>query len=110
MAESKQKPPQTAAGTGLSGARHAQGAANGDGLGSCLGVAAAVDGDGREDVREKLDALVDRVNGLRKRTAEATLFLTVYDLRRAQEVIRKCRSWPRVLYDTVKAAMLCRGV
>lgn len=42
--------------------------------------------DGREDVREKLDALVDRVKGLRKRTAEATLFLTVYDLRRAQEV------------------------
>eukprot|EP00903_Cladosiphon_okamuranus_P012715 g11887.t1 len=83
VAESKQNPPQTAAGTGTG----VFGAANFEGLGSCSGEAAAVDG--REDIREKLDALVDRVNGLRKRTAEATLFLTVYDLRRAQEEVDK---------------------
>lgn len=63
---------QTAAGAGLSGARHAAEAAG------------AVDT--KEGVREKLDALVDRVKGLRKLTAEATLFLPVYELRRAQEV------------------------
>lgn len=107
MAESKQKSSQPAAGSGsgsgggLSGARHGQrdedekGAAA-KGLGRCsddngsalpaAAAAATVDLDSREGVREKLDALVDRVKGLRKRTAEATLFLTVYDLRRAQEV------------------------
>lgn len=63
---------QTAAGTGLSGARHAAGA--------------NVTTDGKEGVREQLDTLVDRVKELRKLTAEATLYLPVYDLRRAQEV------------------------
>lgn len=90
VAASKQKPPHTAAGTGLSGARHAQSEAAANSLGRCSedsSAAPAVAVDGREDVREKLDALVDRVKGLRKRTAEATLFLTVYDLRRAQEVL-----------------------
>jgi len=74
VAESKQKSAQTAAGTGLSGARHAHGEAE------------TISAGGGEDVREQLDALVDRVKELRKRTADATLFLTVYDLRRAQEV------------------------
>ena len=99
VAESKQKQPQTAAGTGLSRARKTQGegAANGNAPGrrsddSSAAAAAVVDGGdrdgdkGQEDVRERLDALVDRVKGLRKRTAEATLFLTVYDLRKAQQV------------------------
>lgn len=93
MAENKQQPSQTAVGTGLSGARHVQGAANALGGGSddssaAGAAAAAVDGgeSKRGGVREELDALVDRVKGLRKRTAEATLFLTVYDIRRAQEV------------------------
>lgn len=70
VAESKQ---QTAAGAGLSGARHA--------------ADAAATVDTKEGVREKLDALVDRVKGLRKLTAEATLFLPLYELRRAQEVL-----------------------
>lgn len=40
----------------------------------------------KESVREQLDVLVDRVKGLRKLTAEATFFLPMYELRRAQEV------------------------
>eukprot|EP00752_Nemacystus_decipiens_P005588 g5057.t1 len=97
VAERKQKPSHTAAGTGLSGARHAQGAGAANGLGgfsddSPAEPAAAVDS--REDVRERLDALVERVKGLRKRTAEASLFLTVYDLRKAQEEVD--RLWASV--------------
>lgn len=65
---------QTAAGAGLSGARHV--------------ADASATVDGKNGVREQLDVLVDRVKGLRKLTAEATLFLPVYDLRRAQEVRR----------------------
>ena len=42
--------------------------------------------DAEEGIREQLNALVDRVKVLRKLTAETTLFLPVYDLRRAQEV------------------------
>lgn len=86
VAESKQRPSQTAAGTGLAGARHAHGEAKAlsGKVNSDASSAPAVDGG--SGVREELDALVDRVKGLRKRTAEATLFLTVYDIRRAQEV------------------------
>lgn len=60
------------------------GAQPGDDKAGGGGSAASVDETG--GVREHLDALVERVKGLRKRTAEAALFLTVYDLRRAQEV------------------------
>lgn len=85
VTQSQQKP-QTAAGTGLSGARHAQGSGNNlDGCSDDSSAGAALAAGDGGDVREKLDALVDRVKGLRQRTAEATLFLTVYDLRRAQE-------------------------
>lgn len=101
VAESK--PHNTAAGTGLSGARHAAASAStavsGDastGVSGAVGAAGAVETE--EDIREKLNALVDRVKGLRKAAAEATLFLPVYDLRRAQEVrsaefssMRRCR-------------------
>lgn len=102
VAESK--PRNTAAGTGLSGARHAAASASTTVSG---GASTAVSGDAsssgavgavgavetEEDIREKLNALVDRVKGLRKAAAEATLFLPVYDLRRAQEVwyMRRCR-------------------
>ncbi|CAN0553995.1 unnamed protein product, partial [Ectocarpus sp. 12 AP-2014] len=94
VAEGKQRPSQTAAGTGLAGARHAHGEAKASpGKGnSDASSAPAIDG-GR-GVREELDALVDRVKGLRKRTAEATLFLTVYELRRAQEEVG--RLWASV--------------
>ncbi|CAM9531762.1 unnamed protein product, partial [Laminaria digitata] len=51
------------------------------------GAVGAVDTE--EGIREQLNALVDRVKGLRKVTAEATLFLPVYDLRRAQEEVGK---------------------
>ena len=93
MAESK--PNSTAAGTGLSGARHA--GAIGSKTVNRGGVSTIVNGeastssaagavDTEEGIREQLNVLVDRVKGLRKATAEATLFLPVYDLRRAQEV------------------------
>ncbi|CAM9976902.1 unnamed protein product [Pylaiella littoralis] len=85
IAESKQQAPKTAAGTGLSGARHAHGEAKA----ATSDDTSAAAFDGREGVREQLDALVDRVKGLRNRTAEATLFLTVYDLRRSQEEVGK---------------------
>lgn len=63
--------PQTPAEAGISGARHAA-AASGESSSERLGAT--------------LDALVDRVKGLRQRTAEATLFLPAYDIRRAHEV------------------------
>ncbi|CAN0028694.1 unnamed protein product [Ectocarpus sp. 4 AP-2014] len=94
VAESKQRPSQTAAGTGLAGARHAHGEAkalSGKGNSDAPSAPAV---DGGSGVREELDALVDRVKGLRKRTAEATLFLTVYELRRAQEEVG--RLWASV--------------
>lgn len=99
VAESK--PHNTAAGTGLSGARHACSSASTTGASatgasttgafttgaSTTGTGGAVGAvDTEEGIREQLNALVDRVKGLRKVTAEATLFLPVYDLRRAQEV------------------------
>ncbi|CAM9814138.1 unnamed protein product [Ectocarpus fasciculatus] len=92
VAESKQRPSQTAAGTGLSGARHAHGEAKALSGNSDASAPTAVDGG--NGVREELDALVERVKGLRKRTAEATLFLTVYDLRKAQEEVG--RLWANV--------------
>lgn len=93
MAESK--PHNTAAGTGLSGARHAGAGASASTVCGATAVgsdATAVDSgpggavDAEEGIREQLNALVDRVKVLRKLTAETTLFLPVYDLRRAQEV------------------------
>ena len=70
VAESKQ---QASTGAGLPVAEHG-GSPN----------AALVDE--KEIVRTQLDALVDRVKGLRKLTAEGALFLPLYELRRAQEV------------------------
>lgn len=128
VAESKQKqkPSQASAGTGLSEARQAQGAANANGNGNGDGLERAgcsEEGSGvaatdpREEVRQKLDALVDRVKGLRKRTAEATLFLTLYDLRKAQEVLLSSSYFLRCAANgLVSACMvlrklpLCRGV
>lgn len=92
VAESK--PSNTAAGTGLSGARHA-GASDSKSVNR--GASGSVSSDAststapeavdiEEGIREELNVLVDRVKGLRKVTAEATLFLPVYDLRRAEEV------------------------
>ena len=78
----ERKSQSTAAGTGLSGARHA-GSTNAGGASSNDVM------DATEGIRDELNALVDRVKGLRKVTAEATLFLPVYDLRRAQEVTRR---------------------
>lgn len=63
--------PQAAAGSEISGARHAQ-----------VGSAAS----SVEDVGAAFDGLIDRVKRLRQRTAEATLFLSAYDVRRAHEV------------------------
>ncbi|CAM9581028.1 unnamed protein product, partial [Ectocarpus sp. 13 AM-2016] len=97
VAESKQRPSQTAAGTGLAGARHAHGEAKvppGKGNIDAFSAPAVDGGSGGSGVREELDALVDRVKELRKRTAEATLFLTVYELRRAQEEVG--RLWASV--------------
>lgn len=62
---------QTAAGSGISGARHAQAESNTNSM---------------EDVGAAFDELIDRVKGLRQRTAEATLFLSAYNIRRAHEV------------------------
>lgn len=62
---------ETAAGTGLAGARHAHSGSAGTDV---------------DDVGAALDELIDRVKGLRHRTAEATLFLSAYDTRRAHEV------------------------
>eukprot|EP00904_Undaria_pinnatifida_P013060 jgi/Undpi1/8885/HiC_scaffold_25.g11347.m1 len=78
----ERKSQSTAAGTGLSGARHA-GSTNAGGASSNDVM------DATEGIRDELNALVDRVKGLRKVTAEATLFLPVYDLRRAQEEVGK---------------------
>ncbi|CAM9229294.1 unnamed protein product, partial [Scytosiphon promiscuus] len=90
VAESEQRPPQTAAGAGLSMvSRQANGEARGQGEGDDSGSRSAVSVDETGGVCGKLDALVERVKGLRKRTAEAALFLTVYDLRRAQEEVDK---------------------
>lgn len=72
VVESKEQKEHTAARAGLSGARHA--------------AEEKATLDTKERVREDLDSLVDRVKGLRKLTAEASLFLPVYELRRAQEV------------------------
>ncbi|CAB1101520.1 unnamed protein product [Ectocarpus sp. CCAP 1310/34] len=94
VAESKQRPSQTAAGTGLAGARHAHGEAKAPPGKGNSDASSAPAVDGGSGVREELDALVDRVKGLRKRTAEATLFLTVYELRRAQEEVG--RLWASV--------------
>ncbi|CAM9667462.1 unnamed protein product, partial [Ascophyllum nodosum] len=73
VAESKQ---QASTGAGLPVAEHG-GSPN----------AALVDE--KEIVRTQLDALVDRVKGLRKLTAEGALFLPLYELRRAQEEVGK---------------------
>ncbi|CAM9829124.1 unnamed protein product, partial [Hapterophycus canaliculatus] len=89
VSESMQRPPETAAGTGLSGASQTHGEAGVRAEGEESGGDLAVVVDETGGVREQLDALVDRVKGLRKRTAEAALFLTVYDLRRAQEEVDK---------------------
>lgn len=83
VAESEKRPPQPATGTGLSEALRKVGA-EGEGEGEESNPAVPVGDTG--DIRDQLDALVERVKGLRKRTAEAALFLMVYDLRRAQEV------------------------
>ncbi len=100
---------QAKAGTGLSGqgararARHAHAT-----HGEATSTSDSADAGGGEGVREQLDALVDRVKELRKRTADATLFLTVYDLRRAQEVskYRTCIVLSRLSFRRPGAEMI----
>lgn len=96
---------QTPADTGISGVRHAA-------------SAASFTASSGSDMGTVLDTLVDRVKELRQRTAEATIFLPPYDVRRALEVINRSTSnlfpIPRLtllyIHDLYHVLIWCGGV
>lgn len=62
-------------------------------------------GSSDNDVGTSLDELIDRVKGLRQRTAEATLFLPAYDIRRAHEVFVIAAQHRRQLFRRMRCSV-----